>query len=357
LSPAGGNITDIVLYNNIISDNAGGQNLDYENGRHGILAAGDAGGVYRVERVWIVDNIINNNPEDAIQLGNSSSAADQTLCRYFFIGRNTLTNNGENAIDLKATDHIIVSQNVMSGYKPTSYRAGAVSGSDGSANVINDDGKGPLLSWWLLNVVHNSRVAWRNQAAGGHHFLISNLVFDLNKSTGEAEPTTTGSATGVGYWQSSAGASSYLINNTFHDVHGGMFFNNANLAVVVNNIVSDLVDHTRGWPVNINNSQTTYVTNNLYFDPQGGVRRDANALSITDRINVNPLLVSPATRDFRLALGSPAIDAASSEVAEWATTQYMNTYGVDIRKDLIGTIRPQGAAWDMGAFEFMVSTP
>ncbi|HEX4922468.1 MAG TPA: choice-of-anchor Q domain-containing protein, partial [Bdellovibrionales bacterium] len=267
------------------------------------------------------------------------------------IGRNTLTNNGENAIDLKATDHIVISENTMSGYKPTAYRAGAVSGSDGSAAVINDDGKGPLQSWWINNFIHSSRVGIRNQAAGGVHALVGNVFMNIKKTALEAEPATTGSAAGVGYWQSAGAASVYLGNNTFFDVNGGIYLHNAATALVLNNLVSHLADHTRGWPVNINNAASIQVGSNLYYDPQGAVRRDTNALSLTDLVGLDPLFVNAAAYDIRLSPVSPALDRANNAYAEAIANHYVTLYGAGIRTDILGKPRPNGTSWDIGALE------
>jgi hypothetical protein len=146
-----GPIHQVVIFGLNWTGNAGGQNLDYESGRHCLQAYGRTDRGHGVEHVWILNNTMHDNAEDGIQLGENSNVADQSLARHFYIGGNRITNNGENAIDLKATDHIVVSQNLMSGYKPTNYRAGAVSGSDGTACVINNDGHGPRHSWWLFN--------------------------------------------------------------------------------------------------------------------------------------------------------------------------------------------------------------
>jgi hypothetical protein len=62
----------------------------------------------------------------------------------------------------------------------------------------------------------------------------------------------------------------------------------------------------------------------------------------------DPLFVDSAAARFDLLPGSPAIDGG---VAEAAYDSYQALYGVDIRVDKAGRRRPQGAAWDMGAYE------
>jgi hypothetical protein len=57
-----------------------------------------------------------------------------------------------------------------------------------------------------------------------------------------------------------------------------------------------------------------------------------------NKLGMNPLLKDPGSGDFHLLVGSPAIDSADPAAA--------------LSHDYDGSIRPQGAASDMGAFEF-----
>jgi hypothetical protein len=54
-------------------------------------------------------------------------------------------------------------------------------------------------------------------------------------------------------------------------------------------------------------------------------------------LNANPRFVNPAAGDYRLAAGSPAIDAAVN---------------VGVMTNLDGVTRPQGDGYDIGAYEF-----
>ena len=56
-------------------------------------------------------------------------------------------------------------------------------------------------------------------------------------------------------------------------------------------------------------------------------------------ITNNPMLVNVSGRDFRLQRGSPAIDAGVADPNAPAV-------------DYVGTVRPQGRAFDIGAYEY-----
>jgi hypothetical protein len=65
-------------------------------------------------------------------------------------------------------------------------------------------------------------------------------------------------------------------------------------------------------------------------------------------LDADPLFVDPASGNFDLSPSSPAID---SGVADEAYATFQALYGIDIRKDKAGRARPQGAGWDIGAYE------
>jgi hypothetical protein len=60
-------------------------------------------------------------------------------------------------------------------------------------------------------------------------------------------------------------------------------------------------------------------------------------MAVTGTVTRDPLFVSPATGDFRLSSGSPAIDVGTTRGAP--------------DHDLDGYLRPQGAGVDIGAYE------
>jgi hypothetical protein len=56
-------------------------------------------------------------------------------------------------------------------------------------------------------------------------------------------------------------------------------------------------------------------------------------------LTADPLFVDPTNNDFKLKTGSPGIDTGTS-------------LSPIFNQDIIGTVRPQGAAWDRGAYEY-----
>jgi hypothetical protein len=80
-------------------------------------------------------------------------------------------------------------------------------------------------------------------------------------------------------------------------------------------------------------SDSSLITgaNNLWFGNGNG------PASLTGNVNDDPLFVNRTSFDFRLQAGSPARDAGAD---------------VEVSRDFDGTLRPQGPARDIGAFEF-----
>ncbi|HEX7638615.1 MAG TPA: choice-of-anchor Q domain-containing protein [Burkholderiaceae bacterium] len=84
---------------------------------------------------------------------------------------------------------------------------------------------------------------------------------------------------------------------------------------------------------------TATLSNNLWFDGAGTPGGTANVLG-------DPLFVSPGTADFHVAAGSPAVDAGSAAVAAVVKDDYDTATATSAQ-----TLRPQGAGYDIGAYE------
>jgi len=87
---------------------------------------------------------------------------------------------------------------------------------------------------------------------------------------------------------------------------------------------------------------TANFENDLFYNgsvPSGG------SITISGSRTGNPLLTNPAGGDCTLQSGSPAIDAGTSAVSSIVTRDYVNIS------------RPQGVAYDIGAYEYVSGTP
>jgi parallel beta-helix repeat protein len=141
-------------------------------------------------------------------------------------------------------------------------------------------------------------------------------------------------------------------NNIFNDCWAwGLCVYDISNFTVENNTFVNIKYHAAGFN---GNSTGNIVRNNIFYNANSGywaqdggeVSGDYNLLFNTDDgtpaphniIGLDPLFVNPDSNDFRLQEGSPAIDSGM-------TLTGFNT-------DIIGTIRPKGDGWDIGAYEY-----
>ncbi len=198
-----------------------------------------------------------------------------------------------------------------------------------SSQAMYMDGwkSGTYNNKYFDNMIHdcsNAGIAVTNEESGSSHdlYIYNNVVYNCRVGIG------------VGYYGHGTLTRVNVFNNTFYnnsnDIFGAyktdMIVSNV---VLRNNIFSDdliTVNTIRGQPISAADhngfSSTKYQigTNNVVGDP---------------------LFVNPAKGDFHLRKGSPMIDHGSATGAPEA--------------DIEGVKRPQGAGFDIGAYEFLHS--
>jgi hypothetical protein len=196
----------------------------------------------------------------------------------------------------------------------------------------------------------------------------TNIVFEQN----HCEALTSQAIHENGHGFMLADASNLIIRNNIIEAYGGVNTGgggNHHLTIVNNVFANDLAFQLYPGGVGLDNSPNSIVKNNIFYDQphetinvlgntQGNdidfnlaFRSDGqpsrcymvdyacvDPAPMHDLWNVDPEFENPEEADFRLRQNSPAIDAGAS-LAQVTT-------------DYDGNRRPQGSAYDIGAFEF-----
>jgi hypothetical protein len=319
----GEHIDHVVFYQNKIHHNGvdKGWPTPNEGGVHGI-SVGESS-----YRVWVVDNEIFRNAEDGIHVINFNKRGDPT---FVYIGRNKIYENMENAIDVKQAVDTIISQNEMFGYRPTPFAGG----SDGSAVVINDEAdKSSIRTWVIYNNIYDSTVGLRSQA-NQSYYVVGNVFHDLPKLTYITSATEM-----------------YFVNNTFYNFESGLMIMNGGNYYLHNNLFDSAVT-TGNYHLKLNNTLAVFyeIKNNLVYGPNGAKIMNTKGFPLQNCILTLPPLLNAGS----LLEGSPAIDKGFESPVYQA---FFDLYGLNIRKDFLGNHRPVGSAWDIGAYEFISTSP
>jgi hypothetical protein len=369
---------DIVVYNNIVHD-VGVWDSTTTNY--------DAAGVYpriNAKYIWILDNHIYNIESDAIQINTYAMFDDPSLqqpARYVYIGRNNMHHCQENTLDVKVAYDMIVSQNTLHGIHTylSGYPGPKLPGSDGTCVVVHedhgtDDFPYPKRLWFIFNEVYDSDAAFRVQTSDDV-YIFGNKIHDIIASYPLLKDS--GYSTG-GILQMWDEKHVSFINNVAYNTDLGILaadYNPGAQLNIVNNIIANLSDNhlnqfgTGGHHIFIAQAaiaDRSFLLHNLIYQNGNPVRikwsshpSDLPIYPEKDEdgnFRSNPFFVDAANGDFHLQSISPAIDAGtSSGVVQEVFDRFEQLYGIDIRKDIEGRTRPQGSAWDMGAYEYVLS--
>jgi hypothetical protein len=182
--------------------------------------------------------------------------------------------------------------------------------------------------------IWNEFTASGQQSAGANNNIIRyNRIHDGQRSTmgGRGWGIIAGTGTGTKIY----GNLVYGVQNTAGGSAGISVFSSTN-SEVYNNTVSgnspiglDVTAYAAG----------AIVRNNISYGNGGGdYAGNGPGMTVSNNLfGVDPKFVNPSGRDFQLQTGSPALDAAVTLSA--------------VTSDVNGTARPQGQAYDIGAYE------
>jgi len=334
----------IVIYKNYIHD-AGDIYATYDQDIHCIKMEGAA------NNVWVLDNELARCSGDGVQVGNSPSAVGARPYKIY-IGRNYSHNNKQTGLWTKDATDVIFSQNLLQSFRPSNSSGGACMGMQGDY---------PDYIWFIGNYMLDCEVGIGTGSANvPNGFFIGNVIMNVTNSDGSSmDNPHLDAAMSLRH-----SGTKYILNNTFWNYSAGIQTPAPGSIIIENNILGNRND-SQGrdiWLFDTSISAGGSMKNNIIFNSPARIQWGTTSIydvagfnsafpaqSINTR-NVNPLLVNPAGGDFKLQAGSPAIDTGGLSAAMAAfETRYP---GQSIRYDIGNVSRPQGPAWDIGAYEF-----
>src|SRR5437773_1192393 len=195
----------------------------------------------------------------------------------------------------------------------------------------------------------------------------SNLLIDGNwvHDIGRFAAGENGCQPGNDYWMNhdhgvynGEGTNVIIRNNVFYNITRGWAIQRYGSSVdqlyIVNNTFAFPNPNRDGQIILAATTTNLYIQNNIFYQPgqnvgisgtSSGAHIDHNLSTGTvggggigsNIENTDPQFVNPSALDFRLQAGSPAVDAG--------------TILSIVLGDFLGSIRPQGAGYDIGAFE------
>jgi len=300
--------------------------------------------------VWFLDNEFCFSQGDSVQINSGLTPTD--LASFIYIGRNKMHSNKENAIDIKSCEDVIISGNDMYNFQRIIGLGG--SGEPMALNDENQPWTGDHRIWVILNRIRDCESnAIRHQAgcntygnliynvgttAPAGHALVSYGAFQDRFENNTVINQHNG---GIYVFGGSAGTRHEFRNNLFANVETNDFTLRMENIGLTNSVVANCL-----WPIDPLRflwGATTY-TNVSSIQAAQGAYWSGNFSAAPGVVSTNA-----ASVDATLVAGSAAIDAG---VTPTIPAAFFALYGLNIAVDINGTPRPQGAAWDIGAFEF-----
>ncbi len=332
-------VSNVVIYGNLIHDN-GDVNATFDQDVHGITVNA------RVSNLWVVDNTLYRNSGDGIQI-NAGSLANQPTVHHIYVGRNLAYSNKQTGFWVKQAVDVIFSQNVAHDHRPGNSSMGQCMGFQ----------YGPERVWFLYNEVYNCEFGIMAGSNGGlgsgqNQYAIGNLIHDIRSAT-SYNPDTAWSQAGI-MW--AGGTNRYFINNTIWNADAGINVPGGGTVAIVNNIIGPPLQAQGKHifleaPLAALNIQNDLFQGNFRvrlwngsYTSLGGLQAAGQGLN---SLNADPQFVAPG--NYHLSGTSPAIDRG---VAHGVYQTFFELYGLSIAVDRDGVPRPQGVAWDMGAYEY-----
>jgi len=317
---------------------AGG--LSVERDVHGFVGSNQAG-------FWLLDIRCDENAGDCVQLTNNNSTSD------VYVGRMVAHSEGENCIDIKDFNRVVVSESDCWDIRRVAY---GNSGGNSQNFYVNDEGVQQNYVYFINNRSWDTGgINFGASNIGGRVYFIGNLSF--------FSPAADGLNMGGG------GGSRYAYFNTFSDSKRGIYHYGAGTALD-RYIAANVVDGASEYQTRLQSS--TSVINLLdyifYTDTAGTFASGGSTPNVYNGLadfqaaftgfsqnsaeGVTAGFVNKNIYDFRLAPGAALIDSVPGSFmsSQPLFIDLSNDLGITTLTDINGTARPQGAGYDAGAF-------
>jgi hypothetical protein len=343
-SPSDNFLEDTVVYGNTVHDyGVWDPNVAQGDNDYGALAVSA-----RARRTWILDNEVYHIESAGIICScHGTSEGNPAITQYTYIGRNLSHHNKQDGLWTKTSLDTIFSQNVAYGHRQSSSSSGAGMG-------FQYD---PKRVWFLYNQIFdnangiNTGSSW----AGDREdiYFIGNTIYGC-----------TNAGINVNALTLNLGQPAIILANTIWNCPSGIGNGYYTAKVsILNNIIAGYTH-----AICFTGGTTSYQVSEADYNLLGGSGdivwgATYSTLSAFQAgtgqgnysVQADPSFVDPGNEDLRLQPASPAIDAGrSSGTVQQVCDRFQQLYGIDIRKDIEGRPRPQGSAWDIGAYEYML---
>jgi parallel beta-helix repeat protein len=128
-----------------------------------------------------------------------------------------------------------------------------------------------------------------------------------------------------------------------HQAYGNLIYNNKRGAGITavssgSRIFNNTIFNNDSGIYVFPGASQTVIRNNITYGNRIAVINDGSGTTFSNNLEIDPKFVAPGSFDFRLQSSSPAINAGVTLT--------------EVAIDLDGTSRPQGSAYDIGAFEY-----
>lgn len=293
---------------------------------------------------WILDSRCDENAGDCVQLTNNNTTSD------VFVGRLVAHSEGENCLDIKDFNRVVVSESSCWDLRQVQY---GNSGGNSQNFYVNDEGVQQNYVYFINNRSWDTGGA--NFAAsniGGRVYFIGNVSFASPAGNGFYSGggagsrhvylnTFSDSETGIYHFGSGSAQDRYIVGNV---VNGATLYQLrvASVASVINlldyNLFTQVGDFATG------SASTPTVHNGLSnFIAASGL--NANGME-----SVNAGFYNEDAADYRLTSLSELVDVVPTSVIQPLLADLASDLGITL-VDAAGTSRPSGVALDAGAFE------